>query len=58
MDNNLTALCKKSSELSNLMYQFASKIQGTYEITPNNYFLPTGATFSPVEGGVEFKLKL
>ena len=56
MDNNLTALCRNSSELGNLVRQFVSILQGTYEVTPNNYFLPSGATFVPVEGGVEFKL--
>ena len=57
MDNNLTALCKNSSELSKLMRRFASMLQGTYEVTPDNFFLPSGATFVPLEGGVEFKLK-
>jgi hypothetical protein len=57
MDNNLTALCKNSSELSKLMRRFASMLQGTYEVTPDNYFQPKGGRFDAVNGGTSFVLK-
>ena len=56
MDNNLTALCKNSSVLEGLVRQFVSMLQGTYDVAPDNYFLPTGASFAPVEGGISFKV--
>ena len=32
------------------------EVNGTYQITPDSYFLPTGGQFDVVSGGTSFKL--
>lgn len=55
-DRNMTNFTNRGLDVEDLLRAFAVTLQGTYTITPNNYFLPTGATFTPVSGGVAFKL--
>lgn len=56
VDKNMESLVKKSPEMENLARAFAATINGTYEITPNDYFLPTGGLFTAIGGGTTFKL--
>ena len=56
MDKNMEAINTKSPELEGLVRSFAATLNGVYDITPDNYFLPTGGTFTAVGGGTTFKL--
>lgn len=56
VDKNMESLVKKSPEMENLARVFAATLNGTYEITPNDYFLPTGGLFTAIGGGTTFKL--
>ena len=35
---------------------FAATLDGTYAMTPNDYFLPTGGLFTATAGGTTFQL--
>lgn len=55
IDKNMTNFSKTTLEAETR--RFASTLTGTFEMTPNNYFKPTGATYKPVSStGTEFKL--
>lgn len=56
IDNNLKAIATKAPDMENLMRQFAATLVGTYDITPDNAFLPTGAAYQPVSGGTAFTI--
>ena len=56
-DKNMDAIIKKASEILPLATQFAATYVGTYDVTPNNYFLPTGGKFTSTEGGLTFDCK-
>lgn len=56
VDNNMNVLGRKATNLENLVRSFAATLVGTYEMKPNDYFLPTGGTFTVIEGGTTFKL--
>ena len=56
MDKNLSTISANSPDLEALVRSFAATLNGVYDITPNNYFLPTGGTFTAVGGGTTFKL--
>lgn len=47
-----------STNLKTLCLQFASSLYGTYTIAPNNFFHPTIAELTPVEGGTPLRLRL
>lgn len=53
---NMNAVNKRATNMLSLARQFAATLNGTYDITPNDYFLPTGGTFTAVNGGTTFKL--
>ena len=56
-DNNLQVIANRGgAEILHLMHQFAATISGNYHVTPNNYFLPTNATYTSSDGGTTFKL--
>lgn len=57
VDNNMTSIKKKATDLETLSRQFAATLKGTYDMVPDNYFLPTGGTFTAVNGGTSFKLQ-
>ena len=40
----------------NKVKEFAVTLNGVYDVTPNDYFLPTGGTFTATNGGTTFKL--
>ena len=56
IDKNMETIKKKATELENLTRSFAATLNGTYQITPDSYFLPTGGQFDAVSGGTSFKL--
>lgn len=56
MDKNMEAISAKSADLEGVVRSFAATLNGVYDITPDNYFLPTGGTFTAVSGGTTFKL--
>lgn len=56
VDKNMEAIVKKSPEMENLARAFAATLNGTYTMTPDDYFLPTGGLFTAVNGGTTFKL--
>lgn len=57
-DQNFDAVVKAGgADMGTLARAFAATISGTYQITPDNYFLPTGGLFEIIEGsGTTFKL--
>ena len=48
-DGNLTNINKKSN-IEAVVRQFAATLSGTYDIVPNDYFLPTGCELHAVDG--------
>jgi hypothetical protein len=56
IDTNMTNVCKKATNLESLARSFAATLNGTYSITPDDYFLPTGGTFTAISGGTTFVL--
>ena len=55
-DKNLANISSKS-DAENLVRLFAATLSGTYNIVPDNYFLPTGCELHAVEGENEYILK-
>ena len=55
-DANLTLISKKATDLPDALKAFADLVVDTYDLTPNNYFLPTGATYTSTTGGLTFTL--
>ena len=56
VDKNMEALVRRSPDMENLARAFAATLSGMYEMTPNDYFLPTGGLFTAFNGGTTFKL--
>ncbi len=57
LDSNVSAFIKNGATgLDELLRSFAATLDGTYTITPNNYFNPTGGVFTPTTNGTKFKL--
>ena len=56
IDNNLSVFTTRGTAVESLMREFAVALNGTYDLKPNDYFLPTSAHFTPVDGGVEFTI--
>ena len=56
-DKNMNAINTRADNMVNLARSFAATLNGTYEMVPDNYFLPTGAQFNAVNGGTSFVLK-
>lgn len=54
-DGNLTNINKKSN-IEALVRQFAASISGTYNIVPNDYFLPTGCELHAIDGEIKYIL--
>lgn len=57
VDKNMTSISAKATEIINLSRDFANTLKGTYEIVPDDYFLPKGGTFTAIDGGTSFVLK-
>ena len=56
VDGNMEALAKKC-EAETLARQLATTLIGVYDVTPDNYFLPTGCELHTVGGGQSYILK-
>lgn len=56
VDKNMEAVVKKSPDMENLARAFAATLNGSYAMTPDDYFLPTGGLFTAASGGTTFKL--
>lgn len=56
VDGNLESLGKKS-DIVTVARQFAATLSGTFNIVPNDYFLPTGCELHAVDGGNNYILK-
>lgn len=56
-DSNFTNFAKNVPALETATKKFIALIQGIYNITPNDYFMPDGATYTAVDGGLTFILK-
>lgn len=56
VDGNMEALAKKT-DVETLARQLATSLAGVYDITPNNYFLPTGCTIQAAGSGNKYVLK-
>lgn len=56
VDKNMEAINKVSPNLINLARSFAATLVGTYNVMPNNHFLPTGAKFTAVDGSSSFEI--
>ena len=55
-DKNLTTFNNKSNAEA-LVRQFAATLSGTYDVVPDDYFLPTGCELFGVGGGNSYLLK-
>ena len=51
------SIAKKAPDVETYARAFAQMLNGTYNVTPNDYFLPTGGDFTAVNGGITFRLK-
>ena len=56
-DNDMKDLLDKDESLVDLVRGFAAALAGTYQMTPNNNFVPTEVLFQSLEGESSFKLK-
>jgi hypothetical protein len=56
IDKNMETIKKKATEIESLCRSFAALLNGTYQMTPDNYFLPTSVQFESISGGTAFKL--
>ena len=56
-DNDMKDLLDKDAALVDLVRGFAAALAGTYQMTPNNNFVPTEVLFQSLEGESSFKLK-
>ena len=56
MKNFLDRSNTKGLDAEPLVRQFAATLAGTYNMTPDNYFLPTSVLFTPTEGGTPFTI--
>ena len=53
-DKNMDAIVKKAADMYTLAVEMAKYYVGTYDVVPNDYFLPTGAKFTSLSGGLTF----
>ena len=56
VDKNMETIKKKATDIEQLCRNFAALLNGTYKMTPDNCFLPTGGQFEAINGGTTFKL--
>lgn len=58
VDRNMSNICNKATDMNKLIRAFAATLNGKYKLVPDDYYLPTGCTFTAIEGGTTFKLNL
>ncbi len=56
-DKNMESIVKKAPNVDTYARTFAEMLIGTYNVIPNDYFMPTGGDFTAVDGGTSFRLK-
>lgn len=56
IDKNMETILKKATDIESLCRSFAALLNGTYQMTPDDYFLPTSVQFESISGGTTFKL--
>lgn len=56
VDRNMTTINGKAKNMSELCHKAAMLLNGTYQLEPDNYFMPTAAAYKPISGGVAFKV--
>lgn len=56
IDKNMETIAKSAPEVVTYARSFANLLNGTYNIVPNHYFMPTGGTYTPVSGGTAFTM--
>jgi hypothetical protein len=56
IDKNMETIKKKATDIEQVCRSFAALLNGTYQMTPDDYFLPTGGQFDAISGGTTFKL--
>jgi hypothetical protein len=49
-DNNFTTFAKKNAEVTTYATELLSYVEGDYVMVPNNYFYPSGGTFTALDG--------
>lgn len=55
-DKNMqTVSSKGGTQMTQLFKDFAATIEGTYQVKPNHYFLPTGGVFTSSKGSFTLK---
>ena len=55
-DRNMESVASKAENIKDLVRAFIATISGDFNMTPNNYFLPTSCQFTAVSGGKSFTL--
>lgn len=55
-DKNMDAVSTRVENMKDLALAFARTMAGVYNMTPDNYFLPTSCKFAPVGSGSAFTL--
>ncbi|MBR1498009.1 MAG: hypothetical protein IJ615_00005, partial [Bacteroidaceae bacterium] len=58
VDSNMKNFLDRSKtvDAEALVRLFAATFNGTYQMTPDNYFLPTSVQFTPTDGGTPFSI--
>lgn len=56
VDRNFQTIAAKSPAFTDAVRAFAATLVGTYQMTPNNYFLPTAVSYAPQGAGTAFKV--
>lgn len=56
VDRNMTSINTRAGNIISLAHAFGATLNGVYDVTPNSYFVPTGALFNAVGSGNSFKL--
>jgi hypothetical protein len=49
-DGNFANFVKRNADITTYAAELISYLEGEYNITPNNYFLPSGGTYTAVDG--------
>jgi F0F1-type ATP synthase beta subunit len=49
-DNNFTNFAKKNADVTTYATELLSYVEGDYVMVPNNYFYPSGGTYTAVDG--------
>lgn len=56
-DTNMTTFCKRNPQLENAVKDFVTLLSGVYDMVPDDYFRPTGAVYTALDGSKTFTLR-